>query len=107
MDSTIAEVYANNIQISQLKRIVPVYNWKPEVFEKEREAFLWWLTNPKQGGRFNFTDQVEAWDLYEKIQEPVEWDEDEEFTPSWLEEIEGEIQRAIVYGNYNDYGGQQ
>ncbi len=102
----LAQVFANNIQISQMKEIIPQYEWNEKRFQEEREYFLWWLLQPDKGGRFKFTDQLSAWNVYKLIHEPIEIEEDEEFTPSWLEEINQVINNAIRAGNYNEYGGQ-
>ncbi len=100
------EVIATNIQISQLKEVVPQSEWNKERFDKEREYFLWWLKQSDKGGRFRFTDQLSAWEAYKVIHEPIELDEDEEFTPSWMDEIDQKINEAISIGNYNEFGGQ-
>jgi hypothetical protein len=104
---TLAEVYAMNIQVGQFKQIVPQYEWTTEKFEEERDYFLKWLQNPERGGIFSFPNQAEAWDMYKFLHEPEEIEEDEEFTPSWMDEIDLAINKAIVMGNYNDFGGQQ
>ena len=103
----LAQVFANNIQIGQLKRVIPQYEWNEKRFEEERSYFLWWLLQPDKGGRYNFLDQVSAWETYERIHEPIEFDEEEEFTPSWMEEINNAINQAVRVANYNEFGGQQ
>ncbi len=100
------QVFANNIQIGQLKRVIPQYEWNEKRFQEERDYFLWWLKELGKGGRYKFTDQLSAWEAYERIHEPIEIDDEEEFTPSWLEEIENAINNAVRLGNYNEYGGQ-
>lgn len=89
------EVFAANIQVSQLKTAIPEYEWSDERFQKEREYFLWWLLKMKDEKGFNFTDQVSAWDEYKRMHEYVEIDDTEEFTPSWMEEIENELRRQV------------
>lgn len=103
---SIYKTFAMNIQIGQLKAVIPQYEWNDKRFQEERDYFLWWLTQPDKGGRYNFLDQVSAWSAYERIHEPIEFDEEEEFTPSWLEEIENAINSAVRAGNYSGYGGQ-
>jgi hypothetical protein len=103
----LAKVFALNIQVGQLKEVLPIYEWTEEKFKEEREYFYWWLCQPTLGGRFKFNNQVEAWDMYKLVHETIEIEEDEEFTPSWLEEIENTINQAVRIANYSDYGGQQ
>jgi hypothetical protein len=102
----LAQVFASNIQIGQFKRVIPQYEWCEKRFEEERNYFLWWLLQSDKGGKYKFLDQVSAWETYERIHEPIELEEDEEFTPSWLEEIENAINNAVRSGNYNEYRGQ-
>lgn len=104
---TTAEVIAMNIQTSQIKEVLPRYEWTDEKIAEEKAYFKWWITNPTQGGRFDFKDNLSAWEMYKLIHETFEIDDDEEFTPSWLEEIENTINQAVRIANYSDYGGQQ
>lgn len=104
---SVEEVFAMNIQIGQLKAVIPQYEWTEKRFQEERDYFLWWLNQPDKGGKYNFLDQLSAWNAYERIHEPIELDEEEEFTPSWMEEINNAINQAVRIANYNDFGGQQ
>lgn len=104
--AALMRTFANNIQIGQLRKVIPQYEWCEEKFNSEREYFFWWLTNPKLGGRYNFKDQITAWETYELSHVFEEVDDDEEFTPSWMEEIELAINNAIRAGNYSESGGQ-
>lgn len=103
---TTAEVFAMNIQIPQLKAAVPQYEWTTERLEDERNYFLWWLN--KQVNEFNYklTDQLTAWNLYTLYHSFDEIDDEEEFTPSWMDEIDQAINNAVRVANYSDYGGQ-
>jgi len=96
------QVFAQNIQIPQLKKVIPQYEWNEKRFQEEREYFFWWLN--KTG--FKFADQLRAWQVYEEIHSFDEIDDEEEFTPSWLEEIDNMINQAVRVGNYTEYGGQ-
>lgn len=100
------EVFASCIQIGQLKEVLPQYEWNEKRFQEEREYFLWWLLNPALGGKYKFTDNLSAWNVYKLSHEIIEIEEDEEFTPSWLEEIENTINNAVRVANYSDFGGQ-
>lgn len=100
-------VIANNIQVGQLKQVLPQYEWTEEKFNEEREYFYWWLMQPNLGGRYNFKDNVTSWEAYKLVHEIIEIDDEEEFTPSWMEEIENTINQAVRIANYSDYGGQQ
>jgi hypothetical protein len=104
---TTAEVIAMNIQTSQIKEVLPHYEWTDEKIAEEKAYFKWWICNPNQGGRFDFKDNLSAWEMYKLIHETYEIDDGEEFTPSWLEEIEMTINQAVRIANYSDYGGQQ
>jgi hypothetical protein len=104
---TTAEIFAMNIQTPQLKAVIPQYEWNEKRFQEEKDYFLWWLTNPKLGGRYKFLDQLTAWEVYALSHEIIDVDDEEEFTPSWLEEIENAINQAVRIANYSDYGGQQ
>ncbi len=104
---TIQEVFAMNIQIGQLKKVIPQYEWCEKRFQEEKDYFLWWLLQPTLGGRYKFSDQVSAWEIYELSHEFQEIDDEEEFTPSWLEEIENSINNAVRVANYSEFGGQQ
>lgn len=103
---TTAEVFAMNIQIPQLKAVIPQYEWGDKRFQEEKDYFLWWLN--KQVNEFGYkpTDQLTAWNLYTLYHSFEEVDEEEEFTPSWMEEIENAINNAIRVGNYSEFGGQ-
>lgn len=103
----INEVFANNIQIGQLKEVIPQYEWNDKRYKEERDYFYWWLCQPTLGGKYKFNDQLSAWNVYKLSHEFEEVDDDEEFTPSWMEEIEQAINQAVRIGNYNEYGGQQ
>ena len=107
LSTDISRVFADNIQIGQLKEVLPMYEWTTEKYKEEREYFYWWLMQPSLGGRFHFQTQVEAWEMYKLVHQTLDFDEDEEFTPSWLEEIDNAINQAIRAANYNEYGGQQ
>lgn len=100
------KVFAMNIQVSQMKEIIPQYEWNENRFEEEREYFFWWLNNPSLGGKYNFKDNLTAWETYKFSHEIIEIDDDDEFSPSWAEEIDQAISNAIRYANYNDFGGQ-
>lgn len=100
------QVFAINIQVGQLKEVIPQYEWNDKRFQEERDYFLWWMKNPKLGGRYKFTDNMSAWNVYKLSHEVKEIDDEEEFTPSWMEEIENAINNAIRFGNYSEYGGQ-
>jgi hypothetical protein len=104
---TTAEVIAMNIQIGQLKEVLLPYEQNEEGYKSEREYFKWWICNPEQGGRFGFTDNISAWEMYKLVHQTFEIDDDEEFTPSWMEEIDNAINQAIRIANYSEYGGQQ
>ena len=103
----LAQVFANNIQIGQLKKIIPQYEWSKIRFQEERDYFLWWLLQANLGGRYKFSDQLSAWNVYKLSHEFVELDDAEEFTPSWMEEIENTLRNQFNYANYNEYRGQQ
>lgn len=103
----LAQVFANNIQISQMKKVIPQYEWNEKRFQEERSYFLWWLLHPSLGGRYNFKDQLRAWEVYALYHEIEELDDEEEFTPSWMEEIDNKIRSSIKFGNYSEFGGQQ
>lgn len=103
---SVADVIADCIQIGQLKEVLPRYEWTEDKFKEEREYFRWWISNPKLGGRYDFKDNMSAWEVYKLSHEIIEIEDDEEFTPSWLEEIENTISNAVRAGNYSDYGGQ-
>lgn len=103
-------IFAANIQVGQLKKVIPVYEWSPERFEQEREAFLKWLLDMKEKERFSFSDQITAWEVYEAIHEPIEIEEEEFEGKSWQEEIE-EIMDKVVnskdfLANYNYEAGR-
>lgn len=104
---TVAEVFATNIQIGQLKAAIPQYEWCENRFQEEKDYFLWWLNKQVNEFGYRLTDQVAAWTyfiLYHSF-EDID-DEDEEFMPSWMEEIEQTIREAVRAGNYSEYGGQ-
>lgn len=103
---TVAEVIAMNIQTSQIKEVLLPYERTDVRIQEEKDYFLWWIKNPKLGGRFNFTDNVSAWEMYKLVHATIELDDDEEFTPSWAEDIDNVINQAIRASNYSDYGGQ-
>lgn len=103
---TTAEVIAMNIQTSQIKEVLPRYEWTDEKIAEEKAYFKWWICNPTLGGRFGFKDNLSAWETYKLMHETFEIEDDEEFTPSWMEEIEMTINQAIHAGNYNEFGGQ-
>lgn len=84
----LAVVFANNIQTSQLKEVIPQHEWSKEVFEEERENFLEWLTNPKEGSKFRFDNQLSAWEEYKRQSEFSEPEDDEIEDISWSEELE-------------------
>ena len=102
----LAEVYASNIQIPQLKRVIPRYEWNKERFEEEKAYFLWWLKETAERKGYRFLDQVSAWEAFERIHQINEIDEDGEFTPSWMEEINQIVNQMVKPGNYNEYMGQ-
>lgn len=100
------EVFALNIQSAQLQQVLPQYKWNKEGYEDERNYFIWWLKKQVSENKYNFSDQLSAWEAYARIHEIPEFDDDEEFTPSWMEEIEQAINQAVRVGNYNEYRGQ-
>lgn len=102
----LAQVFADNIQTSQLKEVIPQYEWNDKRFQEEKDYFYWWLCQPTLGGKYNFKDNLSAWTIYKLSHDVIEIDDEEEFTPSWLEEIENTINQAIRAGNYSEYGGQ-
>lgn len=102
--ASLNEIFAINIQDSQLRDVIPQSEWNDTRLEEERSYFLWWLNNKG----YKFQDQLSAWEAYKREHEFFEIDEDdsEEFTPSWLEEIENTINQAVRIANYSEYGGQ-
>lgn len=106
LQNELNKVFADNIQTGQLKEVIPQYEWNEKRFQEEKDYFLWWMLQPTLGGKYKFNDQLSAWNVYKLSHEVQEIDDDEEFTPSWLEEIEQTIRDAVRVGNYSDFGGQ-
>lgn len=104
---TTAEVFASNIQVSQLKTAIPMYEWCDKRYQEEKDYFLWWLNKQVNEVGYVLTDQLTAWNQYVLYHSFEEIDNDEEeFTPSWMEEIENAINQAVRVRNYSDFGGQ-
>lgn len=98
------QVFALNIQPSQIKVLLPISDQKSENIEKERNQFLNWLRDMYKGGA-RFFDQFSAWqtyliyiqfDLFDEIEEETIWQTEEEI-------LESKIQPK----NYSESGGQQ
>lgn len=105
MNQPLAKIFSENIQYGQFKEVLPIYEWNKKRFEEERNYFLWWLQNPESGGKFNFTDQVSAWEEYKRQHEYSEIEpEMEEDYVSWTEELREVMDRKLntieFLGNY-------
>lgn len=83
---SIEEVYALNIQDSQIKKVLSKDKHTSEGIEQERKNFLYWLQNEHKNG-FKFSDQLSAWEYYTLPYDFDFWEEEEIEELVWLEEI--------------------
>lgn len=79
----ICEVFALNIQPSQLKSILSTDKHNLEGFEEARRDFLGWLKEQFSFG-IRYNSQCDAWFWYKLfIDEPLE-EEVEDWEPDWI-----------------------
>ena len=100
------EVYALNIQPSQLKQATSQYNPTQENLEETRKEFLSWLRERRKFLRESaemagFTDQMSAWDAFIKFIDYDSFDEEDiEVEISWMLDIENILESKIRPANY-------
>lgn len=99
------EVYALNIQPSQIEKLLVVSDRKPENIEKERNHFLGWLKDMYANGA-RFESQLSAWETYCLYIEYDLFDEPEDES-SWMGDIEMALEAQVQPANYNEFRGQQ
>lgn len=89
------EVFARNIQKSQIKKVIPVEDWNDESFNDIREDFL----NFMKDSKFNFTDQLSAWEMFVMYMEHPN-EVDIEILSDWLDDIKQSLwKQANRIGN--------
>jgi hypothetical protein len=103
--NALAEVFAMNIQVAQIKDVLTTDLHTEQGIADERRNFLYWLDDKITSGE-RFESQVVAWDMYRLYIDFSEMEE-EELELSWMLDLETALENQISPANYNEFGGQQ
>jgi hypothetical protein len=104
----ICEVYALNIQPSQLKAVLSTDKHNSGGFEEERMYFLGWLKEQYSLG-LRYNSQVDAWFWYKLAVDVSLLEDDDEWEPDWMSRIKFALEEKVLANqrNYSEFGGQQ
>lgn len=102
----ICEIFAQNIQIPQLKSVLSTDRHTTEGVEEERKNFLGWLKEQFRLG-LQYSSQLDAWYWYKLSISFSEFDEEDIEDQNWMADIEAALDNQVSIKNYNEFGGQQ
>lgn len=102
----ICDVYAQNIQPSQLKEVLTTDKHTEKGLAEERYFFLGWLKEQYKNG-LKYSSQIDAWFWYKLNISFSILDEEEFVEINWMMDIEQAFDNQVRVANYNEFGGQQ
>lgn len=101
----VAEVFSQNIQTEQIKKIISLDKHNEQGYDEERKHFLYWLKEQIISG-YRPTDQLAAWNLY-LLYIDIDFEDYDDEGAYWLRDLESSFDNQMRFGNYNEFGGQQ